>query len=162
MSSSEIVIYESKRKVIKQAATLFAIFILIAIGCVVMYYMNLYSVKLLLVGGFVGLAALWYGFKAMLPARVMLTLTPEGLAEKKVIGQRFLAWRDIERIEIKLAEDFEHREVRIVPRETPDDFIRVNEEFLPGSPEELQKVLEQYRENVTGIPASGTAAPAAG
>lgn len=149
MADGEVVIYESKRKVVKQFFILLGLALLLCGIVIGMWFAGLYSVKLILITVVLVLAAVWSGLKAMLPAGVMLTLTTEGVATKKLFGGRTIAWNDIERIEIKLAEDFEKREVCIVPRE--GEPVKINEQYLPGTPEELISVLNQYRENVTGI-----------
>lgn len=157
MADGDVVIYESKRKVVKQFFLFLGLSLLCGGICVVLFFANMYSVKLIVVAAVAILGAVWTGFKAMLPAGVMLRLSPEGITEKKTFGERLIAWQDVAKIEIKLDSDFEKREVCVVP--TSGETLKVSEAYLPGTPEELVSVLNQYRENVTGIKAPEPATP---
>jgi hypothetical protein len=157
MADGEVVVYESKRKVVKQFFIFLGLSVLCGGICVAMYFGNLYSVKLIGITVVAVLCSVWFGIKVMLPAGVMLRLSPDGITQKKTFGERMITWQDVAKIEIKLDANFEKREVCIVP--VSGEAVKVSETYLPGTPEELISVLNQYRENVTGIKAPEPATP---
>lgn len=135
-------IYEDKKKIAKFFAMIFAC----TLGLYLMrIFVAPYSIKILILLPMSALLTLYFGVLLVMPRRPILLITPEGIQRIRLIGKKFFPWNEVGNVLI--THDGGGTQVRVQSR-VKEDFIELDERFLPGTAEEMRSIIIEYQKTL--------------